>query len=93
MAWYRPEQWTRLLEISDDREELEPSHDEWLQSASKTMHQLRGQGLRVEKVQVDVEDLLGWCNGQGRPVDGASRAAFVAELLRQRDAAPPGQPP
>jgi hypothetical protein len=27
-AWYRREQWARLLEISTDREKLEDSYDE-----------------------------------------------------------------
>ncbi len=29
IAWYRPEQWARLLEISEDRDDLETTWEEW----------------------------------------------------------------
>lgn len=30
IAWYRPEQWPRLREVSADIEGLEETHAEWL---------------------------------------------------------------
>ncbi len=84
IAWYRSEQWQRLREISKDANDLEDSYDAWLTEAERVL----GSGdLRIpfEKVDVDVEQLLAWCNENGRPVDAKARAEYVAELLRRRD--------
>jgi hypothetical protein len=84
IAWYRREQWARLREISDDTEKLEDTYEEWLELATRALRDMRRLGMNVRKVDVDVEDLLGWCNEQGRPVDPSSRANYVAEKLRRR---------
>ena len=34
IAWWRPQDWNRLREISDDRQNLEDSHREWLENDS-----------------------------------------------------------
>ena len=39
-AWYRREQWNRLLEVSIDRDELEDNYDDWLRTAEETLKKL-----------------------------------------------------
>jgi hypothetical protein len=36
------------------------------------------------KVPIDVEQLLQWCQQQGRTVDAHARAEYAAELLEQQ---------
>ena len=88
VAWYKPEQWERLLEISADRADLESTHAEWERNAVLAMEWHSRGGLRLEKVPVDVEELLQWCLTRNLPVDGETRSLFVTEILRQRDATP-----
>lgn len=88
VAWYRPEQWERLLEISADRAELESTHAEWERNAKLAMEWHSRGGLRLERVAVDVEELLRWCLIRNLPVDGEARSLFVSEKLRRRDATP-----
>ena len=38
-----------------------------------------------EKVLVDVEALLAWCNERGLPVNGESRSQYAAWLLQEKD--------
>ncbi len=38
----------------------------------------------VEKIDIDVEEVLGWCNVMGLPMNIASRARFVSERVRQK---------
>lgn len=83
-AWYRAEQWERLREISVDRDGLGESYEEWVANAEESLRQMRQVGIWAEKMEVDVEELLAWCRAQGREVDGAARAAYAAEMLRQR---------
>ena len=85
IAWFRLEQWSRLLEISEDREDLEETFAEWESLAEEKLRDLRAQGLDAEKVTIDLEELLAWCKSRGLSVDGRARSQYVAELLRKRD--------
>jgi hypothetical protein len=83
VAWYRPEQWQRLREVSVDVEKLEATHAEWLAVATKAISDLERRGISVIKVDVDVEELLSWCRHCSLPLDGKSRSTFAAHKLEQ----------
>ena len=84
-AWYRPDQWQRVREISADEDDLHDSYIEWLQAAEESLQELRSSGLRVEKVDVDSEALILWCNEQGLEINGEARSRYVAEKLSKLD--------
>lgn len=83
IAWYRREQWPRLLEISEDREKLEESYDEWLASAVKGLGTFGSQGLKAVRVDIDTEELLAWCASRNLPVDGKARAEYTTEKVQK----------
>ena len=85
MAWYRKEQWDRLLAVSADRQELGGTFEEWSLEAEKNLAKWRAEGTAIEKVDVDVEELVGWCKSRRLPIDERVRARFVAEKIRLRD--------
>ena len=87
VAWYRREQWDRLLEISSDRDELEDTYDEWQAMAEANLRKLAQHGYVLHKVDIDVEELLRWCNSQNRSVDGGARSEFTVIKLRELDEA------
>jgi hypothetical protein len=82
VAWYRPEQWQRLREISVDRDELEDTHQEWVRDTEKAIRELNRNGIQCVKVTVEVEQLLSWCQSQNLPVNGEARSRYVAEKLQ-----------
>lgn len=82
VAWYRPEQWERLRDISVDKDVLEETHAEWLQNAEKALQEFRRQGVEPVKVDVDVEELLEWCESRDIAVDGKARSDYTAAKLR-----------
>ena len=84
VAWYRPEQWQRLREISEDVDNLEETYDAWLQTAERMLRNGIPAGVVVEKIDIDVEEVLAWCNVRGLPMNASSRTQFVAERVRQR---------
>lgn len=85
IAWFRRDEWPKLLEVSADRDQLENTYDEWLESARRTLLKLRAEGRRMEKVEVGVEQLLEWCRTRHVPVDAAARAGLAsARLLQHR---------
>ena len=83
VAWYKPEQWERLLDISEDADELEETYEEWKAFTEKKIKDLKKRGIIAKKVIVDTEDLLLWCNTYRMPVNGRSRSDYVAKTLRE----------
>jgi hypothetical protein len=81
VAWYRPDQWQRLLEVAADSDSLHNTHPEWEIEATVRLQDLRNMGISVYRVDVDVEELLRWCNERDLELDGAARSRFVAEKL------------
>lgn len=81
-AWYRSDQWDRLKEVSEDRADMEETWEEWICTAEKALRDFRAKGIQVGKVDVDVEELVRWCQSKQQPVNAASRSAFAAEKLR-----------
>lgn len=85
VAWYRREQWDRLLEIASDRDVLEGTYDEWQALAEEALRKLAQPGLVLRKVDIDVQELLSWCHSQNRPVDGKARSEFAVAKLRDQE--------
>jgi hypothetical protein len=84
-AWYRPEQWHRIRDISSDAEDMDDSYLEWLQLAEEKLNELQSSGLRVEKIEIDSEQLIRWCNEQGLDINGKSRSKYAAAKLGELD--------
>jgi hypothetical protein len=82
-AWYRPEQWQRVRDISSDTGALEDSYEEWLSLAEQKLKELSSSGLQVEKVDVHSEQLILWCNERGLEVNAQARSRYAAERLQE----------
>src|ERR1700730_11973354 len=78
VAWYRPEQWQRLREVSEDVDNLEETYEAWLKTAERMIADGIPGDVRVEKIDVDVEEVLAWCNVHGLPMNASSRSRFVS---------------
>jgi hypothetical protein len=85
IVWYRPEQWQRIRDIAADSEEFENSYIAWLQTAEEKAKEIEGRGLRVEKVDLDSEKLIRWCNERGLENDAKARSLYAAERLAELD--------
>jgi|SRR6266508_4499865 len=82
VSWYRPEQWDRLREISEDKATFEITYEASLVEWEKKIQDLEAQGIRPIKVEVDVEELLTWCTTQGLAVTPETRTKFMMNTLR-----------
>jgi hypothetical protein len=81
VAWYRQKEWQRLLEVSQDRDDLENTYDEWAAAMPARMAKIEEAGFKPHKIDVAVEDLIAWCRSNGRVLDGAARADYAAHKL------------
>jgi len=88
LCWYQEDQWTRLLEISEDSGELEETYEEWKRNAHKTIQEIQATGTKIKKIKINLEHLLAWCNEKRLPVNGASRAEYVSYVLQQKSRKP-----
>ena len=82
IAWYRPDQWSRLLRLSIDGDELEASYEEWVAEAQQTMAQMTAAGMSARRVDIDLDDLLRWCRDNARPLDAKARSAYTVDRLQ-----------
>jgi hypothetical protein len=82
IAWYRRDQWPRLRELASDADKLDQSYEDWLAGAQRTLVQMSVAGVRAQRVDVDLDELVRWCLAEGRPLNSAARAAFAASRLR-----------
>ena len=84
LAWFDRKQWKRLTEAVEDRNELDDTYEQWEQSALEAVREIERQGQKMEMVHVEVESLVSWCKEKELPVNGASRAEYVTQLMRRR---------
>jgi hypothetical protein len=82
VAWYRREQWPRLREIAADPEMIEETYEEWFEIAEERFGDIRLPGVQIKKVDVDVEELMAWCQERGFLIDSRARAQYVSEKVR-----------
>ena len=82
-AWYKPEDWDKLLEISSDSDQLEDNYEEWLLEADKSFTQLRKKGLDLTKIFIDLDELKSWCIENNKKINSESRSGFAAYKLEQ----------
>jgi len=83
VTWYRPEQWERLREIVEDKENFDKTYEEPVLDSENKVKQLEAQGIRPVKVEVDVEEMLTWCFAQGLAVTPETRTKFMMTKLRE----------
>lgn len=80
MAFYRSEDWSRLLSIVDDRHVFHDTWEEWHQQYQKSKKQLTSQGFKVKDVVVNLDELISFCFLKGIKNDGEARSRFVTQI-------------
>src|SRR5437016_14121324 len=84
LAWFDRKQWQRLIEVVEDRNELDDTYEQCQQSALDAVRMIERQGQKVERVHVEVQSLVTSRKAKGLPVNGKSRAEYVAALMLRR---------
>lgn len=83
VAWYRPDQYALLRALAVDSDSMADTYEQWLAGVTKTMDDLRQKGVVARRVDVDVKDLVAWCEKRKRPLDGAARSEYAVEKVRE----------
>jgi hypothetical protein len=83
IACYRPDQWEELLASAADREQLEPTWDEWNTTVEKLIAGLEAKSIPYVRVLLDVEEIKQFCKEQGIPNDGKARTNLAIHKAEQ----------
>ena len=73
------------VRFQQTKDTLEETYDEWKANAESRIPDLERARYVLHKVDIDVDELLRWCDSQGCPVDGEARSLFAAAKLREMD--------
>lgn len=84
LCWIKEDQWSRLLEVAEDRASLETTWQEWQAKSLEMIEVFATRNILIEKVEVDVEALISWCQERDKSVSASTRAEYVTALMMEQ---------
>lgn len=84
IAWFRREDWTRILEIMEDAEKIGPDFDRWEKLAKSIEERLNSQGVIVVRAMIDPDIFRDWCLKNSLPVDAKARTKYANEMAYEK---------
>ena len=84
IGFYRREQWPLLLETSVDAQILGKTYDEWLDVVDSSIEKIRAYGIEPELIEVDVNELLAFCEKYDLKNNAEARSRFITELIGEK---------
>ena len=85
VAWYVPGQWKKLKEVSSDSLQLEATYEEWISNAEKSIAELESKGMIIQRVNIEIDELVEWSKANNIQIDGKARSQFAAIKLEELD--------
>ena len=77
LAYYREEDWERLLESIDDLDSMHDTWKEWHNAYLNAKVNLVLEEFTVNDCVVDIDELQTYCKRKGLKNDGKARSQFV----------------
>jgi hypothetical protein len=87
LAWFRREEYPRLLGIFEDAHEMHDTWKEWERSAKKVEERFKAEGYVVERVHIDPDTFPEWCRSADLGIVASARSRFTAEMVAKRHGA------
>jgi hypothetical protein len=81
IAWYKRDQWQRVLTDFADASHMHKTWGEWRQAAENGIEQLSRRGTIAYPVLLDADEITCYCHQRGLPNIGKTRAKLVNEKL------------
>jgi hypothetical protein len=83
IAWYRREDYPRILAMMTDGHVLPKTWEEWRTKANATERQMRKRGMSVVRSFIDPDKFLEWCVKHGLDPDAKARMQFASEIAHR----------
>jgi hypothetical protein len=78
MAHYTPEAWRELRALPEAK--IEMSYPQFMRKCERLIAGFEASGFQVEKVPIDVGQMVAWCHRHGFEIDTKGRAVFGSVL-------------
>lgn len=85
ICWFEKNQWEKLKEVAEDRDRLEETWEEWHARSLDMIDTFATRNIFIEKVSVDLEELIQWCEKNDKSINSATRAEFVTQKMLQKN--------
>lgn len=85
-AWFRREDYPRIIEIAEDA--MPPTFDEFEARMTQTIAGMEARGIVCRKVLVDPNELIAFARNSGAKIDSKTRSQFAVFLLMQENNRP-----
>lgn len=89
MAWYRREDYARLLDLMADRNRLPDTYEAWRVSAEQVEGTVAGSGVAVIRVPLDPDIFAAWCRKHDLVANAAARSRYAADGVEKAKQANP----
>ncbi len=83
IPYYRKDQYNRLREVSIDKENFSISYEEMMTVTASKQKEMENKGFKVVIIDIDIEELVEWCNSQCVTLNPESRTRFTLEKLKK----------
>lgn len=78
ILWWKPKQWDEAKQISSDSYVFDGTYQEWKESAEKMLKNFEDLGIKVYKVEIDLDELVTWCKDEKMPLDSKARSRYAS---------------
>ena len=85
VCFYSPEVYKKLLEISDDRDKMCDTYDEWLVEFMKMKKGFEEKNVYVSPLLIEINDLIKYCKENNLKNTGPTRSRYVSKLAMELD--------
>lgn len=78
IAWYRMDAYGRIVALMADGASFPKTHASWRLKAGRMERELKRQGARPVRVEIDPVAFADWCAAAGTTPDSEARERYVA---------------
>ena len=82
VGWYEESQWDLLLKHAVDKEDLEPTYSDYVAGLTESIENLTKIGLKVERIPLDIKQMIKRCKERGYIFDGESRSVYISLKIK-----------
>ena len=80
---FRKEDYDKILSISDDRDTMNETWEEWKKKSDNMKKSLKKEGYTVVDILVLPPDLMYWCHAKKMRINSEARAQYVQEKVAE----------
>lgn len=83
ILWWKPKQWEKAKRISSDSHDFDDTYQDWKEGAEKSLNDFYDLGIKVYKIEIDLDELVKCCKDQKVPLDSKARSEFVSIKVQE----------